>query len=237
MSKRVVSILLATLLGSASAQAYLVPGPGSGKPGYPSADNPPNYPPNGYYPPPPHNPGYNNGGVNLGPHPYPEYGPGHHHTPYYPPSYDPYYPPHNPPLYNPPPYNPPPAYDPYYPPSSPDYGYEENYDYSVEVPVSLGGSWKGTLELNRYVNLNQYRGMRLVAVEVDGEFTNYSSCSNGRWDLVLKVNGAFEGQNDFCGNPVAVIQASERIDGNERISLSVLSASRIYAIRLRISRY
>lgn len=231
MSTRVVSILFAVVMSSASAQAYLVPGPGTGKPGYPSANNPPNYPPPGYYPPSYQQPGYNNGGVNLGPHPYPEYGPGHHnHQPY---------PPYNPPPYNPPPvYNPPPSYNPpYYPPSNPDYGYEENYDYSVEVPVSMGGSWKGTLELNRYVNLNQYRGMRLVAVEVDGEFTDYNACSNGRWDLVLKVNGAFEGQNDFCGNQVAVIQASERIDGNERITLSVLSSSRIYGIRLRISRY
>ena len=238
MSIRVVSILLATLLGSASAHAYLVPGPGSGKPGYPSANNPPPYPPPGYYPPQPP-PGHHHGG---GPNPYPEYGGGNYNPPpHYPPPHHPPYnpPPYNPPPYNPPPYNPPPVYDPppYYPPSNPDYGYEDNYDYSVDVPVSLGGSWQGTIDLNRYVNLSSYRGMRLVAVEVDGEFVNYGACSNGRWDLVLKINGAFEGQNDFCGNQIAVIQASERIDGNERITLSVLSASRIYGIRLRISRY
>lgn len=108
---------------------------------------------------------------------------------------------------------------------------------TVDVNVDLGHSWAGTLELHRYVNLRKYAGMRLVAVEVTGEFTNYSACSNGRWDLVLKVNGSIEGQDDFCGSSYVDIQASEYIDGNERITLSILSAARIYSIRLRLSNY
>ncbi|MFN7903661.1 MAG: hypothetical protein ACK5P5_00605 [Pseudobdellovibrionaceae bacterium] len=214
---RVVSILVASLIGAAQAQAYLVPGPGSGSGGH-HAPNPPNYGGGGHY-----NPGYphnNNGAVNLGPNPYPEYGPSYPTYPTYP-SYPSH--PYNPPHHYEPPYNPP-YTPPYYPPTY--------NDYEVSVPVNLGSSWSGTVDLSRYVDLRDYRGMRLVAVEVDGQFTNYNNCNNGRWDLIVKINGSLEGQGDFCGNSVAVISASEYIDGNERITLSVLSPSIIYSIRL-----
>lgn len=135
---------------------------------------------------------------------------------------------HRPPNY-PPPHRPNPTRPPSYPPSyPPNYG-----ETSVRLPINLR-MYNGTrIDLTRFVDLNYYRGMRVISVEVGAR----SVYGNAALDLLV---------NGYLAQSAFVSQYNQNLSlyvnnvilgyGNSGLVLANRGDVDVYSVTLRLAR-